>query len=169
MTDAAPLPLSSRTRVALAIARGIAASRGDENLLPDHVALGLLREGENFGVAALVHADVDLRTLRQALESGLDPVGRPRVDEVALPSTQGERDVLERALQEVRQRGDPYLGPQHLLLALLRDADGAVARACGAVGVTYDVASAAVARLVDARSNDDHRVDDDRPPSPPPE
>ena len=45
MTETAVPSLTTRTRVALAIARGIAASRGDDDLSPEPIALGLLREG----------------------------------------------------------------------------------------------------------------------------
>lgn len=137
MTDTVPLPLSSRARVALAIARGIAAARGDEDLNPSHIALGVLREAENAAVATLVYAGVDLRALRSELESGLGPAGRPRPGEVSLPMTPGERLVLAHATAESQRRHDTFLGPHHLWLALLRDPNTPVARVCARHGIQY--------------------------------
>lgn len=49
-------PLSTRSRVALAIARALAAGHGYPDVLPALFALGLLREGENAAVAMLHEA-----------------------------------------------------------------------------------------------------------------
>lgn len=121
-------PLTTHTRVVLAIARGIAASRGDEDLSSTHIALGLLREGENSALAVLDRAGVDLRALRSELEATLGPLGRPR-PEVALPSSPGEEQLLELAAAECRGFNDTAMWPHHLLLAMLRDAQNPVAAA----------------------------------------
>src|SRR5690606_31418695 len=133
-SDTAPLPLTSRARVSLAIARGIAAARGDEDVSPAHIALGLLREGENAAVATLHHEGADLRALRSDLESALGPERRPRPGEVSLPLTPGETLVLAQAATESQRRHEAFLGPHHLLLAMLHDADGPVARVCSRHG-----------------------------------
>ena len=121
MTEGLVLPLTTRTRIALAIARGIGAARGDDDLTPTHIALGLLREGENPAVAALWHAGVPLPVLRRDLEAELGTRHWPRPQEAVLPSTPGEQRVLDLARAESRQRNDEYLGTEHLLLAMLRD------------------------------------------------
>lgn len=167
MTDNAPLPLSSRARVALSIARGIAAARGDDDLSPHLIALGLLREGENAGVATLAQAGADLRALRRDLEIALGPEGRPRASEVALPSTSGERQVLAHAVEESQRRRETFLGPHHLLLALLRDPESPVARVCAGHGVTYLAAGAALGRVLETTITDGGRGDGEPPASPP--
>ena len=43
METTRPRPFTSRTRVALAIARGIAAARGDRDLTATHILLAVLR------------------------------------------------------------------------------------------------------------------------------
>ena len=53
MPDTVTYPLTSRTYVALSIARGIAAGLGHDDLTATHIALGILREAENGAVAAL--------------------------------------------------------------------------------------------------------------------
>lgn len=58
-------PLTSRTRVALAIARGIAAARGDRDLTETHIAVGILREGSNPALSALWYAGMSENEMRQ--------------------------------------------------------------------------------------------------------
>jgi ATP-dependent Clp protease ATP-binding subunit ClpC len=129
MADTVGFPLTTRARIALAIARGIAASRGDDDVTPSHIALGLLREAENPAVAALHRGGVDLRAIRRELEAELGPPGRPRPGEVALQLTRGERRIVDLATAESRRRKEEYLGPHHLLLAMLREPDSPTAQA----------------------------------------
>jgi ATP-dependent Clp protease ATP-binding subunit ClpC len=123
-------PYTSRMRVALSIARGLAAARGDTDVTPTHLALGLLKEGQSLAVAALLHAAVPLGAVRQELEAALGPpLGRPRPDEVAVPLTPGEQRAVEQARTESRLRGNGYVGPEHLLLAILGEPSSSAAQA----------------------------------------
>ena len=134
------LHLSTETRISLAIARGIAASRGDDDVSPTHIALGILRDGTNPGVAILWRAGVPLPVLRHELEAKLGSPSRPRPHEAVLPTAPTEQREIEGAEAESRQRGDPYIGTQHLLLAILRDADTPIARAFARHAVDYQTA-----------------------------
>ena len=128
MTTPETLPYSTRLRVAMALARGIAAARGDADLTPVHAALGFLREGENAALATLGHANVPLNTLRHDLELALGELKSPRPDEIALPLTDGERRLMDEARHQALLCGDPFVGPQHVLLAVLRDATSPAAQ-----------------------------------------
>ena len=140
MSAAEALPYSTRLRVALALARGIAAAHGEVDLSPIHAALGVLREGQNAGVAMLAHAEVSLNGVRHELEAALGEPGRPQPEEVALPLTDGERRLVDEARQQAALRGDPFIGPQHLLLALLHAAAGPVAEIFLRHGFTHEAA-----------------------------
>src|SRR5688500_7333888 len=91
-------PLTSRTRVALAIARGIAAARADRDLTPTHIAIGIIREGSNPVLAALWYAGMTEKEIRHfafELEFSLgEPPGHipPRL--VAIELSAGEEEVL---------------------------------------------------------------------------
>ncbi|MGH7603187.1 MAG: Clp protease N-terminal domain-containing protein [Gemmatimonadaceae bacterium] len=139
------LPFTSRTYVALAIARGIAAGLGHTDVSATHIALGILREGENIAVVTLHDGGVNLRQLRHELESGLPPHGHPQLRAVVLPTTKTEQEIVELAATEAAALDSEYLGCEHLLLALLRDPDAAIARTFAGQGFTYDVA---ITRLI---------------------
>lgn len=147
-----PRPFTSRTRVALAIARGIAGARGDTDLSSTHIALGILREGANAAIAALWYAgltEADMNTLRVELEQALgDPPGWIPPRQVTIDLTPGEAEVIRLADVEADRLGDPYLGAEHILLALLRF-DEAVVRLVASRGVTlaqYEAGLASVRR-----------------------
>jgi ATP-dependent Clp protease ATP-binding subunit ClpA len=91
---------------------------------------------------------VPLPGLRAALERELGPPpGGTLPDEVALPLTQGERALLLGARTAAEAEGDDHIGPEHLLLAILADAEGPAARLLAAHGVDAAAATAA-ARVV---------------------
>lgn len=143
------LHLSSHARVALAIARAIAAGRGDRDLTPLHLTLGLLREGANAALAALHHQGVDLARLRHEAERALGPpTGRPAPDEVVLSLTPGEERLVADARAASASLGDQYVGPHHLLLALLDAADPAVAALLAPAGVTTATTIAAMQAVI---------------------
>jgi ATP-dependent Clp protease ATP-binding subunit ClpA len=144
MAEHRVLPFTSRTYVSLAIARGIAAGHGHDDLSAAHIALGFLREAENPAVAALQYGGVSLRKLRHDLEAELPTLGHPRFGEVVLPTTPGEEAIIALAAQESASRNDECLGNEHLLLAVLRDPSTGTARVFARHGFSYD---AAVAQL----------------------
>ena len=142
MTETVTYPLTNRTYVALAIGRGIAAAKGHSNITPAHIALGILQEGANMAAGALQRAGVHPVRLRHQLESELPPDGHPHLGELVLPSTPGEQAMLEVAATEVGKLGDPYLGNEHLLLAMLYDPETSIAQLFFRNGITYDTALA---------------------------
>lgn len=114
------IPLTTQGRLTLALARGIAASRGNANLQPAHVALAMLHF-DNVGVAMLSNAGVPLGKLRQDLETQLPPQQRPLPRESAIPASEGELRIVEQAAREAVALDNQFIGSQHLLIALMRD------------------------------------------------
>jgi ATP-dependent Clp protease ATP-binding subunit ClpC len=162
MTEMRPMPYSSRTRVALAIARAIAAGRGDPDVTPIHIALGLLREGDNAAVAVLQHRGVPLHSLRRELELLLGPpLGRTQPEEVARPLLPGEQSVLEQARAWSRREGDEHIGPEHLLLAILAEREGSAAHTLAQHGMETATAIASMRAVI-------HKHPDTPPPATPP-
>ena len=141
MTQQRELSYTTHARISLAISRGIAAARGDAELTPTHLALGLLRDGENAAVAALGHGGAPLVVIRADLEMALGRPGRPRPGEVAIELTSGERAIVQDAAAVARLREDDFLGPEHFLLAILRDEGSEAAQVFARHGFGYDTLS----------------------------
>ena len=132
-------PFTSRTTVALAIARGLAAARGDTDLTAAHVVVGILRERRNAAVHGLWYAGLSERAidgLSSEFEQALPAKRSPRDPHaVTIDLTPGETRILNDAEVEANEFGDPYLGTEHILLALLRS-DALVARRFAERGIS---------------------------------
>ncbi len=95
-------------------------SVGTEQLL-----LGVLREQTSLAAQILVEMGVTLEEARDAIEEISGRGDGPVPAEI--PFTPKTRRVMELALEEARQRKQRFVGPEHLLLALLSQ-EGTVAQ-----------------------------------------
>ena len=92
----------------------------------EHVLLGLL--DEQAGIAAEV-----LESLGLGYDETVEGIVRfvDRGDEVTqrqIPFTPRTKRVLELSLREALSLGDNYIGPEHILLGLVREREGIAAR-----------------------------------------
>ncbi|NLE10182.1 MAG: NDP-hexose 4-ketoreductase, partial [Actinobacteria bacterium] len=62
--------------------------------------------------------------------------------------TERARQVIVLAQEEARNLRHNYIGTEHLLLGLLREADGVAARVLGSLEVTLDEVRAEITRIV---------------------
>lgn len=82
----------------------------------EHLLLGLMHEGEGVAAKALTNLGYTLEQLRAYLH----------LDDTAgvtghIPFTPECKRVLELALREALQLGHPYIGTEHILLAMCRE------------------------------------------------
>lgn len=97
------------------------AARNDE-IRPEHLVLGLLREPEALAVRALADQGVTPQALREAATAALPPA----VEELPAltPFDAQSRKALELTYREALRLGHNYIGTEHLLLALLEQENG---------------------------------------------
>jgi hypothetical protein len=88
----------------------------------EHVLLGIIHEGESSAARALESLGVTLQPARQQVEQIIGRGKHPPSGHV--PFTPRCKKVLELSLREALQLGDNYIGPEHILLGLLREGDG---------------------------------------------
>ena len=99
----------------------------------EHILLGLIRDSEGTGAAVLKNLGIDLGRVAFEVERRC----RKGPDDVApgqLPETPRAKKVLEYALEE----SDNYIGPEHLLLGLLREREGVAGDVLTDLGITLD-------------------------------
>lgn len=115
--------VTSEARRAVMYGREEAARLGQPSLGTEHILLGILRCQESYAVKALeklgVTYDVALECLRATIPGV--PAGSTAASERSAPVSPQARRILERSLREAVNRGDGYIGVEHLLLALLTD------------------------------------------------
>ncbi|MEU4219640.1 ATP-dependent Clp protease ATP-binding subunit [Actinoplanes sp. NPDC026623] len=92
----------------------------------EHLLLGLISEGEGVAAQALTALDVTLEAARAEVEQ---TVGEGReAPGVHVPFTPAAKNVLELALREALKLGHNHIGPEHILLGLVRDSGGPAAQ-----------------------------------------
>ncbi|MFI7599420.1 ATP-dependent Clp protease ATP-binding subunit [Actinoplanes sp. NPDC049681] len=92
----------------------------------EHLLLGLVGEGESVAAQALSDLDVTLEMTRakvaETLGEGREAPG------LHVPFTPDAKNVLELALREALKLGHNHIGPEHILLALVRESTSVAAQ-----------------------------------------
>ncbi|MEV0493907.1 Clp protease N-terminal domain-containing protein [Streptomyces atratus] len=97
------------------------AARNDE-VRPEHLALGLLSEPDGLAAAFIKAQGISLDAVRQAATEALPPAAEALPD--LIPYDAGARKALELTFREALRMGHNYVGTEHILLALLEHEDG---------------------------------------------
>ncbi|KAI3916401.1 hypothetical protein MKW92_029007 [Papaver armeniacum] len=117
---------------------------------PEQILLALI--GEKAGIAATVFKimGTNIKNARVEVEK---IIGRGNgFVAIKLPILPHTKRVLEHSLEEARKLGHNYIGPEHLLLGLLGDGEGVVARVLENLGVAQTDIHTLVIQLVGGRN-----------------
>jgi ATP-dependent Clp protease ATP-binding subunit ClpC len=113
------LNFSPRIRDVLGFSKEEAERLGNRYVSPEHLMLGILREGEGTAIDILTRLNIDLIAIRQKIEAKLREELPIRVDNIRLLKS-SER-VLKLVQLEAKLFKSPEVNTGHLLLALLRE------------------------------------------------
>ncbi len=97
-----------------------------DQLTPEHILLGLIRDGDGIAVKALVNLGVDLNQLRSDIEVAIKKSGGTLLLGEVPPSPRIEK-ILKLSSLEARNLGHTYIGTEHLLLGILKEESGTAA------------------------------------------
>lgn len=134
---------TERAQKAMGLAKEEARRLGWDSVDKGHLFLGLVREGNGLAAVALQNLGLELDEVRRCVDGMLDRGPQFQSSSGAgadkLEFTSRAIHVLtEEALSVSRQLGHNYVGTEHILLALLRDAEAVPARALAQLHVTVD-------------------------------
>ncbi|MFF1962704.1 Clp protease N-terminal domain-containing protein [Streptomyces sp. NPDC058232] len=144
-----------RARNVVMAAQNEARAAGNDEIAPEHLALGLLSEPDGLAAAFIKAQDIALDSVRRAATEALPPAA----DELPelIPYDAGARKVLELTFREALRMGHNYVGTEHILLALLEHEDGSgVLTGLGIDKATAEtgIAEAVTAAAAGARQED---------------
>lgn len=103
---------TGRAKNAMALADA-EAGETERPITPVHLLLGLAMEGQGMAAQVLTEAGIDPDTIRKVIET------LPREGTPGRPSAELKRAV-ELAFKAATELGHPYVGTEHLLLAVAR-------------------------------------------------
>jgi ATP-dependent Clp protease ATP-binding subunit ClpA len=148
---------SDRGKRVLALAQDEAIRHNHNYIGTEHLLAALLRDGDNIAARALTSLGLDLAKVRTALEF---IVGRG--DQTTSPSeitlSPRTKKVIELSIDEARRMGDQHLGPEHILLGLIREGEGIASGVIESLGVSLSTVRVKVLELLSASGT--------HPPSP---
>ena len=94
---------------------------GHRNIMPDHLYLAMIRHGENYAVLHLKFCGIDLRDMKEFIDSGVfldKAIPYSEIDSIGLD--RNSTNVMSLAYMDASLAGSGKMLPQHLLLALSR-------------------------------------------------
>jgi ATP-dependent Clp protease ATP-binding subunit ClpC len=137
---------TDRARRVVVLAQEEARTLDHNYVGPEHLLLGLVREGEGTAAKALTELGVDLSAVREQTEELIgrgqkSPSGR-------IPFTPRTKKVLELSLREALQLGHNYIGTEHILLAILREGENVGAQVLVRMGTDLNRVRLEVVKLI---------------------
>ncbi|MFC1704381.1 ATP-dependent Clp protease ATP-binding subunit [Candidatus Omnitrophota bacterium] len=113
---------TERARKVIILAKEEARRFNHDYIGTEHILLGLIREGEGVAAAVLLKLGVSLENIRIEIEKLVQPGPTTQVlgD---IPFTPRAKKALELAAEEARSLGHNYIGTEHLLLGLIKEAE----------------------------------------------
>jgi ATP-dependent Clp protease ATP-binding subunit ClpC len=114
---------TERARKVVILAKEEAKRFNHNHIGTEHLLLGLIKEGEGVASAVLQNLGLSLDMIRLEVEK-LVQHGPSTVVSGDIPFTPKAKKVIELAMDEARHLGHNYIGTEHLLLGLIREAEG---------------------------------------------
>ncbi len=152
---------TERARKVLGLAQEEAQRFNHNYIGPEHILLGLIREGNGVGVRVLFNLGVDLNRIRAAIEFIMGRGEAPSHGEVGL--TARAKKVIELAVDEARSYSHNYIGTEHLLIALLREGEGIAAGVLASLGISLEKVRAETTKVLSQSAS--HGRSGERAPS----
>ena len=137
---------TERARRVLTLAQDEAVRLGHMFIGPEHLLLGLVREGDGVGARVLANLGVELDKVRAAVESIVSRADYSVSREIGF--TPRAKKAIELAVDSARHLNHHYIGTEHLLLGLVREGEGIAAEVLESLGVTLVRVRAETERLL---------------------
>ncbi|MFC2114409.1 ATP-dependent Clp protease ATP-binding subunit [Bacteroidota bacterium] len=130
---------SPRVQDVIQYSREEAIRLGHDYIGPEHLLLGLIREGVGKAIKAVNNLDVDIIRLKKSLEDVIRNTSEKK-SEVAgnIPLTKQAENVLKLTYLEARILKSEVIDTEHLLLSILKDEDNIASQVMHKYSVTYE-------------------------------
>lgn len=129
---------SQKVKDVLTFSKEEAIRLGNSHISPEHILLGILREGEGLAVDILVNQGVDLSMLKGSLERSIRVENPVRIsDNDILPLLKSTERILKLVHLEAKALKSDVIDTEHLLLAILKEENSFVTRFLSELNVDY--------------------------------
>ncbi len=120
---------SQRIKDVLSFSKEEAIRLGNNEIAPEHMLLGILREGEGVAIDILVSLGANLYQLKKDIEAIIAPAGPIKVtDTDNVPLLKTSERILKLVYLEAKSLKKSTIDTGHLLLAIIKDESSPVSR-----------------------------------------
>ncbi|WP_037571585.1 ATP-dependent Clp protease ATP-binding subunit [Spirochaeta cellobiosiphila] len=109
-----------------------------DQLLPEHIIIALLKDGDGVGYKALKSINIDPSDLQLELEKAIPKKQSGFILGDVPPSKRGKK-ILEDSAVEARNLGHEYIGTEHLLLAAANEQGSVISHYLGDHKITVEI------------------------------
>lgn len=95
-------------------------------LYPEHILLGIVREGSGLSSKLLKASGIEADILRRAIRKKLSIQNEGQISSETMPFSQSGKKILREAWYEVQSTGTYYVTPENLFLSLIREKNSPV-------------------------------------------
>ena len=129
---------SQKVKDVLTYSKEEAIRLGNSHISPEHILLGILRDGEGLAVDILVNQGVDLSMLKGSLERSIRVDNPIKIsDNNILPLLKSTERILKLVHLEAKALKSDIIDTEHLLLAILKEENSFVTRFLSELNVDY--------------------------------
>jgi ATP-dependent Clp protease ATP-binding subunit ClpC len=129
---------SPRVKEVIQFSREEAIRLGHEFIGPEHLLLGIIREGEGTALNTLKNLEIDVLRLKKSIEDVIKGTGVNITNLGNIPLTKQAEKALKITYLEAKIFKTDTIGTEHLLLAILRDEDNIASQVLSQYGITYE-------------------------------
>jgi ATP-dependent Clp protease ATP-binding subunit ClpC len=153
---------SQRVKDILGYSKEEAIRLGNSHISPEHLFLGILRDGEGVAVEILINQGIDLLVLKGSLEKSIKVESPVTVaDHEIIPLLRSTERILKLVYLEAKALKSNTIDSEHLLLAILKDENALVTRFLSELDVDYQSVKRAVEAASPSAKADFPREEDD--------
>ena len=127
---------TDRARMAEGAARKLAFKHRNREILPEHVALAMLRDQEGMAARAIAALGVSVEAASEALAAALPPAAAGELVPEDVRFGPRSKHVLKLAVHEALSLGHNYIGTEHLLLGVIKEEEAQGGGALTGLGLT---------------------------------
>jgi ATP-dependent Clp protease ATP-binding subunit ClpC len=130
---------SQRIKDVLSYSKEEAIRLGNTEIGPEHLFLGILREGEGIAIDILITLGANLYDLRRDVENSLNPSGPIKVTQAEnIPLLRSSERILKLVYLEAKSLNKTTIDTGHLLLAILKDEKANVSHVLASHQIDYN-------------------------------
>jgi ATP-dependent Clp protease ATP-binding subunit ClpC len=129
---------NEKARRILFFARYEASQMGSSTIEIEHLLLGLLRENQGIISRLISGLNIDIKEIRRVIYKNKKEIQPPSATKNDLPLSSSSKRILVLAHHEAEQLESKFVGPEHILLALLQEEELSVLDQLKEMGLTYD-------------------------------